>query len=75
MKTTYEKWIEANHKLNKCFESVAADRFKKLAQAEAEALCATERAAVASFLQNNSLTFPNLLKERLAAVGIEQGHG
>lgn len=50
MKTTYEKWIEANHKLNKCFESVSSDKFKKLAAAEAEVLCQPEKLAVAAFL-------------------------
>lgn len=72
MKTTYEKWIEANHKLNKCFEAIPADRFKKLAQAEADVLCATEKAAVVAFLKNNSITFPHLLKERMAAVGLSE---
>lgn len=31
MKTTYEKFIEANEKLFKCLEAVNADKFGKLA--------------------------------------------
>ena len=34
MKTTFERWIELNNRLNKCFEGLAADRFKKMSASE-----------------------------------------
>lgn len=74
MKTTYEKWIEVNNKLKKCFDGVPADKFNKLSAHEADAVCSTEKAAVLSFIQNGSLTFPALLKERMAAVGLSTQH-
>ena len=68
MKTTYEKWIEANHKLNKCFESVSMDKFKTMSDSEQKTLCKSEKDAVANFLTNNSIGFKQLLQERIDAL-------
>ena len=70
MKTVYERWIDANTKLTKFFEAVPADKYNKLAAAEADALCFAEKKAVLSFLEDGSITLPALLKERLAATGV-----
>ena len=65
MKTTYERFLEANEKLFKCFEAVPIDRYNKMAVADQDAICSTEREAVAQFLVNNQVSFRNLITERL----------
>lgn len=69
MKTAFEKWIEANNALQKCFEGVNAERFNALSHKDQDALCHDEREAVKSFLTNNQITFASILKERLASAG------
>jgi len=69
MKTTYEKFIEANNKLFKCFESVSADKWSALSSDEQNNLCSAEREAVSQFLANNQVGFRNLIKERLEILG------
>lgn len=70
MKTVYERWIDANQKLTKCYSAFPADKYNKLAAAEADAVCLTEKKAVLSFLEDGSITFPAILKERLASTGV-----
>ena len=65
MKTTYERFIEANNKLFKCFESVPQDKWSKMSSEEQSSLCHTEKEAVSQFLSTNQVAFANLLKERL----------
>ncbi|CDW91674.1 UNKNOWN [Stylonychia lemnae] len=72
MKTAYERWIEANHNLNKCFESVSNDQYSTLSKLEQDSLCHSERQEVANFLTTNQITFANLLKERLEIVNHAQ---
>ena len=68
MKTTYERFIEANNKLFKCFETVPQDKWNKMSGEEQNSLCHSEREAVQSFLVNGSVGFQNLVKERLDIV-------
>jgi hypothetical protein len=69
MKTTYERFIEANNALSKCYEGISADNWSKFSQSEQAAACKVEREAVSSFLVNNQVTFTNLIKERLQVAG------
>ena len=68
MKTTYEKWIEANTKLFACFEGTSQASWEKLAPKEQESLCFAEKEAVSSFLKENQVGFANILKERIHAL-------
>lgn len=68
MKTTYERFIEANTKLFKCFESVPHDEWNALSHEEQGSLCHSEKAEVQEFLTNGSVGFASLLKERLDIV-------
>lgn len=61
MKTSYERFIEANNSLVKCFESVSADKWKQLSTQEQSGLCADERQTVQTFFNENSIGFKNLL--------------
>lgn len=61
MKTTYERFIEANHKLIKCFEAVNQEKWSKLSGDEQGQLCHVERDAVKSFLATNQVGFAALL--------------
>ena len=72
MKTTYERWIEANHNLIKCFESVSQDQWNGYSAAEQNSLCEPERKVVQTFLVNNQVGFANLLKERLQIANASQ---
>ena len=68
MKTTYERWLEANSRLTKCFDSVSNEQYNALSQNEQNQLCHNERQEVTNFLTTNQITFANLLKERLDIV-------
>ena len=72
MKTAYERYIEANNNLAKCYGATSADQWKQLSAAQQEGLCKTERDAVANFLSSNQVSFANIIKERLQAAGAHQ---
>ncbi len=69
MKTTFERYIDANNALVKCYQAVSFDKYQGLSASDKDALCLTERESVRSFLVSNQVGFANLLKERLAAAG------
>jgi len=66
MKTTYEKFIDANNKLVKCFESVHVDKWNKMSAADQGSLCKKESEEVRGYLKNNQVGFAGLIKERLS---------
>ena len=68
MKTTYERFIEANHRLIQCFEGIPVDRYNSMSVDEQNGLCQRERDTVAGFLTNNQVGFANILKERLESI-------
>ncbi len=67
MKTTYEKWIEANQKLIACMDGISHDKWSKYSPVEQSAICTKDKLAVSAFLKNNSISFKNLLQERIQA--------
>ena len=69
MKTTYERFIEANNRLAKCYEGTPMDKWNKLSTAAQDALCIKESNEVAEILRNNQVDFKHLLQERLQAMG------
>ena len=69
MKTSYEKFIEANLALSKCYEAVPFDKYKAFSQQQQQELCHAERETVRGFLANNQVAFANLIQERLQAAG------
>ncbi len=72
MKTTYEKFLDANNKLMKCFESVPQDKWKKMSADEQSSLCSSEREAVKSYFTSNSVGFRNLINERMEIIKQQQ---
>ena len=69
MKTTFEKYIEANHALVKCYEGLPLAKWSALSAAQKEDVCKVEREAVRGFLVSNQVAFANLIKERLEHAG------
>ena len=74
MSSVYEKWISANHALFACYEKVPADQFNALSKADQDNLCKKEQDAVSGFLKNDSVSFRNIINDRLAAISSEQPH-
>ncbi len=66
MKTSYEKFIDANNKLAKCFEAVSVDKWNKMSAGDQGSLCKKEREDVSGYLKNNQVSFAGLIKERLS---------
>jgi hypothetical protein len=69
MKTAFERYIEANNALAKCYQGTSVDQWKALSASQQEGLCKAERDAVTGFLASNQVTFANIIKERLQAAG------
>ena len=69
MKTAFEKFIEANNALQKCYAATPVDKWRALSAAEQNSLCQAEKDTVRGFLVNNQVGFANLLKERLESAG------
>ena len=67
MKTSFEKFIEANANLSKCFEAVPFDKYSTFTAEQKNTLCRTESDAVRAFLNNGQVGFANMIKERLEA--------
>ena len=68
-KTAYERYIEANNNLAKCFQAVSVSQYQSFSAQQKNELCAAERDAVRSFLASNQVGFANLIKERLESAG------
>lgn len=69
MKTAFERYIEANNALSKCFEAVPLEQYNGLSASQQESLCKAEKQAVLNFLTTNQVGFANLIKERLQSAG------
>ena len=69
MKTTFERFIEANNALSKCYQATPVDKWRQLSATEQNSLCLAERESVNGFLVNNQVGFANIIKERLENAG------
>ena len=69
MKTTFERFIEANNALSQCYQATPVDKWRQLSATEQSSLCLAERNAVNGFLSSNQVTFANIIKERLELAG------
>ena len=69
MKTTFERYIEANNALSKCYQATPVDKWRQLSATEQNSLCLAERESVNGFLVNNQVGFANIIKERLENAG------
>jgi hypothetical protein len=67
MKTAFERFIEANDALSKCYQATPVDKWRQLSNVEQGALCHAEKVAVQGFLSSNQVNFSHLIKERLEA--------
>ena len=67
MSSVYEKFISANHALFACFEAVPNDKFQALSASEQDAVCKSEKEAVAEILKSDQVHFRELIKARLAS--------
>ena len=68
MNTNYERFMAANTALFSCMEATDASTYSSMSAADQKNVCASERFAVASFLQNDSIAFKNILAERIASL-------
>ncbi len=69
MKTAFERYIEANNALAKCFGAVSVDTYKSWSAAQQADLCKAEKETVRGFLTSNQVGIANLIQERLASAG------
>ena len=68
MPNSYLTWIEANDKLSKCMAASDASAYKSMSADQQASVCRTEGDAVRSLLSSDSVSFRNLLTERMSAV-------
>ncbi len=64
-KTAFERYIEANSALSKCYEAVSFDKYQALSAQQQNDLCKAERDTVLDMLRTNQVSFASLIKERL----------
>ena len=72
MQNSYASFIAANDALAKCMAKQNVAAYQKMSAQEQGQVCASEAAAVRTMLQNDSVSFRNLLNERIAAVKAQQ---
>ena len=71
MSSVFEKWIEANDRLVKCYDAVSADQYKALSAKDQGLLCQSEKEQVRSFLKNDQIHFRNIIQERIKFAGAQ----
>ena len=64
-KPAFQRFVEANMNLIKCFQSVSAEEIASSQPAALDAKCNAEKAAVRSILENNELTMTNVVRDRV----------
>ena len=72
MNNSYVSFWQANDALAKCMSAQKPDAVQAMSQSDRAALCRSEADAVASLLKSDSVSFRNLLNERIAAVKSQQ---
>jgi hypothetical protein len=70
--STYERFIVANNKLIECFQALPVESWTQLSASEKHSVCQTERHEVQQILESNSVSMPNLIRERLALAQAHQ---
>jgi len=68
MSTVYGKFIAANHALFACQQAITVEQWNELDSKAQSEVCKSEAQAVAAFLKNDSVSFKNLIHEKLAAL-------
>ena len=72
MPNSYLSFMQANDALAKCMAAQDAAAYQAMNVADQSKVCATEASAVKSLLESDSVSFRNLLNERIAAVKTQQ---
>ena len=72
MPNSYFTFMQANDALAKCMAAQKVDQYQAMSAAEQDSVCRAEASAVRDVLSNDSVTFRNLLSERIAAVKAQQ---
>ena len=72
MPNTYLTFMQANEALANCMAGVKADQYQAMSAAEQQTVCKSEASSVRDLLQNDSVSFRNLLNERIAAAKAQQ---
>ena len=65
---SYATFWQANDALAKCMAAQKPDQYQAMSESDKAGVCKSEAAAVADLLKNDSVSFRNLLNERLAVV-------
>ena len=68
MPNSYVAWIQANDALAKCMGAQKVEAFQAMSPADQEGVCRTEANAVRDLLTNDSVSFRNLLDQRIASL-------
>ena len=72
MPNSYVAWIQANDALAKCMGAQKVEAFQAMSAADQEGVCRTEANAVRDLLTNDSVSFRNLLDQRIASLKAAQ---
>ena len=70
--SSYEKYIVANTALFTCMESVPEETYLAMSAAQQQSVCKPEADVVAKFLRDDTLTFRNLISDRIASLKAPQ---
>jgi hypothetical protein len=70
--SVYESFIKANHALFACYEAVPNEEFQAMSKAVQQDVCKDEKAAVATFLKEDSVHFRSLIQARIASFDQQQ---
>ena len=72
MPNTYLTFMQANEALAKCMSGVKPEQYQAMSAADQGNVCKSEANTVRDLLQNDSVSFRNLLNERIAAAKAQQ---
>ena len=72
MPNSYLTWIQANDALAKCMSGQNVSVYQKMSPAQQELVCNKEANAVRDLLKNDSVSFRNLLGQRIDALKAAQ---
>ena len=72
MPNTYVAWIQANDALAKCMSAQKVESYQAMSAAEQDNVCRSEANAVRDLLNNDSVSFRNLLNQRIDALKVAQ---
>ena len=72
MPNSYVTFIQANDALAKCMKAQKVESFQAMSAADQDSVCRSEANAVRDLLSSDSVSFRNLLDQRISALDAAQ---